>query len=106
MKINFRQLVIATALSSIAVSVFVALITISGEEYVPLKAWLKDTFTHHWIGKSVLSVVLFICSSAVCYFLPLKNIGLSTSIIWASVMAILSAVAMTGYFILHTLHFV
>lgn len=107
MKINSTQLVIATALASILVSIAVALLTIIGEEYAPLKNWLKSTFTHHWIGKSALSVLVFVVGSVLLYFMPFtQRMRVSRAIIDAGAVAVLSAIAMTGYFILHTLHFV
>ncbi len=34
-------------------------ITIWGELNAPLKNWLASTFTHHWLGKSIISVAVF-----------------------------------------------
>ncbi len=50
----------AALISAALVAVFVVIITIYGELYAPLKDWLKVNFYHHWVGKSVLSVVLFL----------------------------------------------
>ena len=35
-------------------------ITIIADLYPPVKEWLKNTFTHHWIGKGVLGVAVFV----------------------------------------------
>lgn len=48
-----------TSGATIAV-VFLVFLTILAELQVPLKDWLKTTFSHHWIGKGVLTAALFI----------------------------------------------
>jgi len=46
-------------ISTAIVSVFIAFATIFAELFHPFKDWLKETFYHHWVGKGVLSIVLF-----------------------------------------------
>lgn len=41
--------------------------TIGPELYPPLKAWLAATFGHHWIGKGIISIVLFLAVIALSY---------------------------------------
>jgi len=48
---------IAGGIISIAL---VTILTVVGDLYSPLKDWLKVTFSHHWIGKGVLSTVALI----------------------------------------------
>lgn len=99
------RLLIATALGVVMVSALVMLLTIVGEEWAPLKNWLKATFSHHWLGKSYLSVALFVLVVLIAY--PFTSRMSATRALWFSfAAAILSAGAMTAYFILHTLHFV
>ncbi len=52
--------VYAFALSASVTVLFIAVLTIWADLYAPLKDWLKTMFTHHWIGKSVLSAALFL----------------------------------------------
>lgn len=47
-------------ISAIIVVVFIASITIAAELFPNLKSLLKDTFIHHWVGKGVLAVLLFL----------------------------------------------
>lgn len=54
------KVVTSTFLAAAIVAIFVAVVTIFGELHAPLKDWLKTTFSHHWIGKGVLSAALFI----------------------------------------------
>ena len=56
MKFNIKALTISTIVTVISIT----LITIIGELSEPFKNLLKDTFGHHWIAKSVFSLVLFI----------------------------------------------
>lgn len=50
-----RAVIIAAALAVL----FITALTLASELFPPLTAWLKAAFSHHWIGKSVLSVVFF-----------------------------------------------
>lgn len=49
----------AFILSAVISVTAIAALTIGGELYLPLKSWLAKTFTHHWVGKSVISFVGF-----------------------------------------------
>lgn len=44
-------------------------ITIWGELYAPLKNWLAITFTHHWLGKSAVSIAVFLGIWLISYFI-------------------------------------
>ena len=57
---------------AIAAVIFITAITITADLYLPLKDWLKNTFSHHWIGKSILSVAVFIVIGLVSRFLPIE----------------------------------
>ena len=54
------KLIRSAALGAILSIVAVTIITIAGELYAPLKDWLKSAFTHHWLGKSIISVAVFV----------------------------------------------
>lgn len=53
---------------AIASIIFTTVITIWGELHAPLKSWLAGTFSHHWLGKSILSVAVFIAIGFIAYF--------------------------------------
>ncbi len=55
-------------LATIATVIFITLITIFAELLPALKEWLKSMFGHHWIGKGVLSIVLW----GIIAFVPVK----------------------------------
>ena len=93
----------AAALGSIAASVVVAVLTIGGEEWAPLKNALKSAFTHHWLGKSVISAAVFGVIFILTAWKP-SDVQKTTRALWYAIgAAILSAAAMTFYFVLHTL---
>ena len=56
-RLNMINSFIAGAIAS---SIFIAAATIGGELYKPFKDWLAGTFYHHWIGKGVLAVGIFL----------------------------------------------
>jgi len=93
----------AAALGSIAASVVVAVLTIGGEEWAPLKNALKSAFTHHWLGKSVISAAVFGVIFLLMAWKP-SDVERTVRALWYAIgAAILSAAAMTFYFVLHTL---
>ncbi|MEK7555740.1 MAG: hypothetical protein AAB523_00460 [Patescibacteria group bacterium] len=54
---------------AIVASAFIAGATIGGELYKPFKDWLAGTFYHHWVGKGVLSVLIFLAVAFVHGFI-------------------------------------
>ncbi|MEK7129303.1 MAG: hypothetical protein AAB858_03040 [Patescibacteria group bacterium] len=62
---NRYKLLKSISLGSIVAIIAVTVITIVGELYAPFKDWLKGVFTHHWLGKSALAVIIFIFVSFV-----------------------------------------
>ena len=76
-------------LATIVTIVFLVVVTIATEQYAPLNDWLKATFYHHWIGKGVLSLVLFAAISLSPLGLPLKTAErYLIPIVWLSVLAL------------------
>lgn len=59
-------------LGAIAVIIFVVAIIIFAELLPDIKSFLKNNFTHHWIGKSVLSLVIFFVASLIFWIIPAK----------------------------------
>lgn len=67
--IRFTIIRATTCAAAFAVA-FVTGITIAADLYLPLKDWLKLTFSHHWVGKGVLAIALFVGISAILLFFP------------------------------------
>ena len=89
------------ALAAIATIIFITLITIFADLFPAIKGLLKNTFSHHWVGKSVLSLAIFLITFGICYLCPHpktieKVKKLLPVLIWAS---IISSVAIFIFFI-------
>ncbi len=54
------KIIFSIAIGAIAAAIFITIITISADLYLPIKGWLKNIFSHHWVGKSVLAAVVFL----------------------------------------------
>lgn len=92
-------------LSGIATVIFIAALTIAAELFAPLKDWLKNTFSHHWVGKSILSIMVLLigsiafqyCPSKFCRIDNLSTFGRNLRILsWISAIA---AIAIFGFFV-------
>ena len=57
---------------AIASVIFIVVITIAADLYSPLKDWLKNAFSHHWIGKGILSLAIFGVVGFFGWFLPIE----------------------------------
>jgi len=68
-----RKLADSLILSSILVVIFIPAVTVAAELIPPLKEWLKNTFSHHWIGKSIISLILFVAFGVLTFAIPYKT---------------------------------
>ncbi len=71
MENNKIKIIHSAVCGAIAAVIFIIVITIVADIYLPLKDWLKNTFTHHWIGKGILSIAVFIVIGLISRFLPI-----------------------------------
>lgn len=67
--IRFKIVRATTHAAALAVA-FITGVTVTADLYLPLKDWLKLTFSHHWIGKGILAGALFVVMSAILSLLP------------------------------------
>ena len=49
----------ATVLSAIITIIYITTITVAADLYPPLKEFLANVFSHHWIGKSITAILIF-----------------------------------------------
>lgn len=95
----------AATVSGICTVVFVTLITVLADLAPALKNWLRDTFTHHWIGKGVLAAGLYV----LIYLLVVKTArklpedGGVPLLRALSFAAIFGAAAIFGFFLWETI---
>ncbi|MEK7581631.1 MAG: hypothetical protein AAB512_05100 [Patescibacteria group bacterium] len=87
-------------LGSIAAVVFVVAITIVAELAAPLKGWLKNTFYHHWIGKSLIAVIVFAGFSVLAFAIPHKASleGINRLLLVLVALVLLGALVIFGFF--------
>lgn len=87
-------------LGSIAAVVFVVVITIAAELAAPLKEWLKNTFYHHWVGKSLMSLIVFASASLLTLVIPYKAslAGANRLILVLVALVLLGSLAIFGFF--------
>ena len=90
----------STAVAAVAVSIFLAVLIIGAEKVPALKDWLKATFTHHWLGKGALALILFV---VIAFLFRMKRDApdLARLIKWEAAVAMLSVVSIAGFFLLH-----
>ena len=79
----------AAAEATAAVAILVAVLTIMGELWHPLKDTLKAVFTHHWLGKGFLSILMF----AIVYKFRRNNYAHSESAAKALHLAVAASLA-------------
>lgn len=81
-----------------AAIVFIAIVTVASELYAPLEAWLASVFFHHWIGKGVLAMIVFVVVSALSNRRETRIadiVNFTAILFWLS---LLSAFAIAGFF--------
>lgn len=86
--------------------IFIVLLTLGGEQLPPLKTWLAQVFSHHWLGKSFLSIIVFGVVVGVGYAVPGQTDEAAFNR-WVRILAgcsIIGTVVLYGYFTLEWLH--
>lgn len=102
---NITILVYSTAIATIFASLTLAVMIVSVEEFATFKDWLKQNFYHHWLGKSVITLGLFITIS-VLLSIKCKVSKLASIILIESIVVIFSVLVIVGFFLLHVLKIV
>lgn len=95
----------SAAMAGIGSIVFVAASTIYSEISAPFKALLTSTFTHHWIAKSILSIVVF---CVLFYFFNHHSSGKNHWNEWTmakniTIVSILAGLIIFGFFVMEFL---
>lgn len=98
-KQSILSAIIVSAILTIAAIVF---LTIFGELNPAFKAWLAGTFSHHWIGKSIISTLVFLVFIPIFYLLRLKQISTAVLIWILVVVANLSFGVLLAFFFFET----
>ena len=103
-----RNLKLTNALTSgaIVTIIFVVIITIFADLYLPLKDLLKQLFWHHWIGKGILSVLIFILGAYVKHIISRETFekDLSKGLNSLTLISICSSIVLLVFFFYETFY--
>jgi len=102
---NKTKLAYSSSIAAILAIITIMVVTIWGELSPPFKAWLAGFTGHHWLSKSVLSLIVYFVGLAVFYLLP-KNIGPNTvrrGLIFLIVTTLAGSLAVFLFFVWHYL---
>lgn len=82
-------------------SLFVATITVIADLVLPIKDWLKNTYGHHWVGKGIWVLILFVFFTVTSYpFLRKNSCDLSPKMVYAAGhFALVSTLIITAFFL-------
>jgi hypothetical protein len=96
-----KHIVNASLVGLIVASLFVVGITIGADLYLPLKDSLKNTYGHHWVGKSILTFLVFVGTTLIMYPLMKRVLIDAEPIVMriAGYGAIISALMLTLFFV-------
>ena len=97
-----KPTVIRASISALIVAmIFVTAVTVISDLYIPLKDWLRETHGHHWVGKSIWTVLLFILSATIMYPLLKRNqCALSPRLVFfAGHVAVFASIIITLFFV-------
>ncbi len=103
-RISFALSATYASIISIITAVF---ITIAGELSPAFKNSLKSMSGHHWRTKSYIVVAVFIVSTMIL-FVAMRNRNISEttlrrSLITTTILALLGALILTGFYVIHFL---
>lgn len=108
MKDNKKNKIINSFIASAIVAiVFITISVILGEIYKPFKDWLKNTFSHHWIGKGVIAIAIFYVFGFLGYFKSKDSEGIIVKMLkvlfWITLVGTLAIISfyLYEYFIAH-----
>ena len=95
---------ISSAYASAVTIAAMAIITIWAELSPSFKDSLKSLSGHHWRTKSYLTIGIFVVGTMVLYsFLKRRQLSPAKAIVLVIFTALVSAVAVTGFYIVHFL---
>ncbi len=95
-----NKLINSFAVSAIVAIMFIVFATIFGELYKPFKDWLKEVFTHHWLGKGIISIAIFYIFGFLGYFTASGSEKvLARMLVIVFLTALIGALGITGFFL-------
>lgn len=89
-------------LATIVTSLYIPLVTIVGELNAPFKNFFKNLFWHHWLGKGVVLIILYV----ICILIFSKTketIKEERWLVWTAGMSIAGALSIFVFFVVEYL---
>ena len=105
---NKTKLAFSSSIAASLTVIVITVVTIWGELSPVFKDFLKSFTGHHWLTKSVLTLLIYFVGLAVFYLLP-KNIGpktVSRGLIFLIVTALSGSLAVFLFFVWHYIYVV
>ena len=96
------KFVYSFVISASVTVVFIVASTIYSELSKPFKDFLKETFTHHWIGKGIIAIILFAVVGLLLDTLMTTKVNtdkLTVALKILSIVSILGFLAIAGFFV-------
>ncbi|HDI31650.1 MAG: hypothetical protein DRJ41_00750 [Thermoprotei archaeon] len=95
-----NNLITGLVVGFLIAALFSAFLVVVKEENKGVKDWLAGTFTHHWIGHGVLTLVVFFMMTLVAAkYCPPSSEKMLSIAIWAA--TIINLLVIIGYYVLH-----
>ncbi len=96
--------IFGSTIGSIFSIVVISVLTIMADLEPKLKDWLKETFAHHWVGKGILALIVFvvvtIAVSAIAKKISEEKIVIAVKVL--GIVTILSALVLIAFFLFET----
>lgn len=91
-------------LATIVASLYIPLVTIAGELNAPFKNFFKNIFWHHWLGKGIVLILLYIV--CVLLFSKTKESGKEERwLSWTAGISVISALSIFIFFVVEYLKY-
>lgn len=98
---NKLKIIQSFSISTIISFVFIVISTIVAELHKPFKNFLVEIFYHHWVGKGVIALAIFLIVGFILYFWPQRFNENKTAMIllWLFIFTIVGFLVILGFYI-------
>ncbi|MGB9659177.1 MAG: hypothetical protein ACPLY9_01440 [Nitrososphaerales archaeon] len=99
-KIQEEKLLTALVIGLTVAILFTSLLVVVKETTPSVLQWLRTTFSHHWIGHGILTLLVFALSMLITYPLVKSRISLEKSLWVLTSVTIIGVLIVLGFFII------
>ncbi|NWG09108.1 MAG: hypothetical protein HXX80_02145 [Nitrososphaerales archaeon] len=94
-----RRLLSALTIGLAAGVLFTSLLVVVKETTPSVMQWLKTTFSHHWVGHGVLTLLVFALATIITYTFAKWGIGPQRSLWVVTSVTVVGVLIVLGFFI-------